>query len=51
MGAFKKTLFDKNGGHAMFFDGVDKRYMAIHCLEKPPLERALFIKFKESDLI
>lgn len=47
----KKPLFDKNGGHAMFFDGVDKRYMAIHCPEKPPLERALFIEFKESDLL
>ncbi len=45
----KKPIFDKNGGHAMFFDGIDKkRYMGIHCPEKMPFERAMFLEFDEN---
>lgn len=45
----KKPVFDQNGGHAMFFDGLDeKRYMCIHCPEKPPFERAVLIEFDAS---
>lgn len=48
----KKPIFDRNGGHAMFFDGVDgKRYMCIHCPEKPPMERASFIEFKGDGIL
>lgn len=48
----KNPIFNQNGGHAMFFDGIDgKRYMCIHCPEKMPLERATFIEFKEEELI
>lgn len=47
----KKPIFDKNGGHAMFFDGIDnKRYMCIHCPEKPPFERAVLLEFDGLDI-
>ena len=43
-----KPLFDKNGGHAMFFkDFQNNLRMCIHCPECPPEERALFIKVNE----
>lgn len=46
----EKPLFDKNGGHAMFFDALDgKRKMCIHCPEHPPLERAVFLDVKEEN--
>ena len=28
-----------------------KRYMCIHCPEKPPMERATFIEFEENELL
>ncbi len=43
-------VFDKNGGHAMFFtdkDGNDK--MCIHCPECEPNERALILNVKEAE--
>ena len=44
----KKPIFDKNGGHAMFFDDFDgRRRMCIHCPECPPLERALVLTVEE----
>ena len=45
-----KPLFDKNGGHAMFFTGLDgKRKMCLHCPEKPPFERALILDVTEQN--
>ena len=45
----KTPLFDKNGGHAMFFTGFDgKRKMCIHKPEKMPLERATIFDVVES---
>lgn len=44
----EKPVFDKNGGHAMFFtdkDGTLK--MCIHCPEKEPFERALILSVCE----
>ena len=39
-----KPLFDGHGGHAMFFKDLDgKLKMCIHCPERPPFERALFL--------
>lgn len=46
----EKPVFDKNGGHAMFFkdkDGTLK--MCIHCPECEPLERALVLNAEEKD--
>ena len=46
----KNPVFDKNGGHAMFFkdkDGNDK--MCMHCPECAPLERALILDVEEKD--
>ena len=48
----EKPVFSENGGHAMFFDGMDeKRYMCIHCPEKPPFERMTLVEFKEEDIV
>jgi len=45
-----KPLFDGHGGHAMFFDDLEgNRRMCIHCPERPPEERALFLKVVEED--
>jgi len=47
---FDTPLFDKNGGHAMFFDDFEgNRKMCIHCPEQPPLERALIMNVKEEN--
>ena len=44
----EKPIFDKNGGHAMFFtDFEGKRKMCIHCPEKYPEERALIVDAEE----
>lgn len=41
-------IFDKNGGHAMFFNTFDgRRMMCIHCPECPPYERATFLEVEE----
>lgn len=46
----KTPLFDKNGGHAMFFTDLEKNLrMCIHCPERTPDERALFIKVNEEN--
>lgn len=45
-----KEIFDKNGGHAMFFtDFEGKRKMCIHHPERYPDERALFIDVIEEN--
>lgn len=45
-----EPLFDKNGGHAMFFNDVDgNRKMCIHCPECPPKERATFFDIAEEN--
>ena len=41
---YDTPLFDRNGGHAMFFDDSEgKKKMCIHCPERPPFERALIL--------
>lgn len=46
----QKPLFDKHGGHAMFFDDLDgNKKMCIHCPERPPYERALFLDVTENN--
>lgn len=46
----EKPLFDKNGGHAMFFEDLDgNKKMCIHCPERTPDERAMFIDVKEEN--
>lgn len=48
----KKPLFNKHGGHAMFFNDLDGNMkMSIHCPERPPYERALFFNVKIEDNI
>lgn len=45
----KKPLFDKNGGHAMFFyDSNGKHCMCLHAPEQPPLERAHIFEVEEN---
>lgn len=47
---YDTPLFDKNGGHAMFFDDIEgNKKMCIHCPEQPPLERALILDVKEEN--
>lgn len=44
----EKPIFDRNGGHAMFFTDLNgKRKMAIHFPERFPDERALFLDVQE----
>lgn len=44
----KEPLFDKNGGHAMFFKDVNGNMkMCIHCPEHEPDERAKFFDIAE----
>ena len=46
----EKPLFDKNGGHAMFFTTIDgKKKMVIHCPEEYLKERALILDVIEKD--
>ena len=47
----EKPIFDRNGGHAMFFDDFDgTRKMCIHCPERPPEERArIFTVVEDGD--
>lgn len=46
----EKPVFDKNGGHAMFFNDKDETLkMCIHCPEREPLERALILNVEEKD--
>ena len=41
-------IYDKNGGHAMFFDDFDgTRKMCIHCPERTPDERAQLLTVEE----
>ena len=41
-------IYDKNGGHAMFFNDFDgTRKMCIHCPERSPDERALILTVEE----
>ena len=43
-----EKVFEKNGGHAMFFDGLDgNRKMAIHCPQRWPDERPVFLDVVE----
>lgn len=43
-------LYDKNGGHAMFFDTIDgKHCMCLHAPECPPYERAHIFEVGEVD--
>ncbi len=43
----EEPLFANHGGHAMFFDDLDgNKKMSIHCPERPPYERALFLDVK-----
>ena len=45
-----EMLFDKDGGHAMFFDTRDgKRCMCLHSPERKMFERAHFFEVKEID--
>jgi len=47
---YDTPLFDRNGGHAMFFDDSEgKKKMCIHCPERPPFERALILDVKEEN--
>ena len=44
----EQPLFDKHGGHAMFFDDLQgNKKMCLHCPERPPYERALFLDVTE----
>ena len=44
----EKPIFDRNGGHAMFFDAFDgRRMMCIHHPECPPFERPLILEVEE----
>ena len=44
----EKPLFDQNGGHGMFFyDLGGNRKLCLHCPERPPYERALFLNTRE----
>ena len=46
----EETLFDDNGGHAMFFDDSEgRRIMCIHAPERNMLERAHLYCVKEND--
>jgi hypothetical protein len=44
----EKPIFDRNGGHAMFFNDFDgTRKMCIHCPEREPEERACIFTVEE----
>ncbi len=44
------TVYDNNGGHAMFFDDFDgSKKMCIHQPEMPPYERALILPVTEKN--
>ena len=46
----EKPVFDRNGGHAMFFTDKDgNKKMCIHCPEREPLERALILSVQEKE--
>ena len=47
---YDKPIFDKNGGHAMFFDDFNgQKKMCIHWPERYPDERALILDVVEKD--
>ena len=44
-----EMIFDRNGGHAMFFDDLEgNRKMCIHCPQRWPDERPMFLDVCEN---